>query len=371
MVRDLRRFDFLLLFGCLALVAYGLALIYSGSLALYSSGHAALMHPVLKQAIFAAGGLIVMGVLTQIDYRAWINIAPFLYGASILALLIVMAIGARAFGSRRWFSLAGMQLQPSELAKLVVIVLLARYLADDRGRIGTTRGILTTLAITAVPAGLVFLEPDLGTAIVFVCVWFGMIYVAGLKTKHLVTMVGVAVAAIPFVVLVGLSGYQKARFQSFFDPGKDPLGAGFNILQAQISIGSGGLLGKGLTHGPQTQLAYLRTQTTDYIFSVLGEELGFIGAMVLFLLFLIVLFRILRAANRSQDDFGRFVATGIVIMIAVQAFINIGVNVRLFPVTGIPLPFISQGGTSLLSMFLAIGLVQSIAVRRRSNMVRG
>src|SRR5581483_6053574 len=225
MVRDLRRFDFLLLLGCLALVTYGLALIYSGSLALYGSGHAALMHPVLKQAMFAAGGIVIMAVLTQIDYRTWISVAPILYALSLLALLVVMAIGARAFGSRRWFSLAGMQLQPSELAKLVVIVLLARYLADDRGRIQTTRGILTTLAITAVPAGLVFLEPDLGTAVVFICVWLGMIYVAGLRTKHLLTMCGIAVAAIPFVVLVGLSGYQKARFQSFLNPGKDPLGA--------------------------------------------------------------------------------------------------------------------------------------------------
>jgi len=371
MVRDLRRFDFLLLLGCLALVAYGLALIYSGSLARYGSGHAALTHPVLKQAIFAVIGLALMLLLTQIDYRAWSNLAPLLYGVSLFALLVVMVVGARAFGSRRWFSIAGMQLQPSELAKIVVIILLARYLSDDRMRVQTPRGILVTLALTAAPAGLVFFEPDLGTAVVFFCIWLGMLYVAGLRTRHLLTMAGLAIAAVPFVVLIGLSGYQKARFQSFLDPGKDPLGAGFNILQAQISIGSGGLFGKGLTHGPQTQLAFLRTQTTDYIFSVLGEELGFIGAMVLFALFLLVLFRILRAANRSQDDFGRYIATGVAMMIAAQAFINIGVNVRLFPVTGIPLPFISQGGTSLLSMFVAIGLVQSIAVRRRANTLRG
>lgn len=370
MIRDLRRFDFLLLLTCLALVAYGLLLIYSGSLARYGSGHAALTHPVLKQAIFAGVGLVLMGLLTQLDYRVWNNFAPILYGVSLFALLVVMVVGQRAFGSRRWFAVAGMQLQPSELAKLVAIVLLARYLSDDRGRVRTPKGLLVSLAIAAAPAALVFIEPDLGTAIVFLCVWLGMIYIAGVRMKHLITMFGIAMAAIPFVVLVGLTGYQKARFSSFLDPGKDPLGAGFNILQAQISIGSGGWLGKGLTHGPQTQLAYLRTQTTDYIFSVLGEELGFIGAMVLFVLFLTLLFRGMRAAGRSQDDFGRFIATGIVIMIAVQAFINIGVNVRIFPVTGIPLPFISQGGTSLLSMFLAIGLIQSIAVRRRANTVR-
>jgi len=167
-----------------------------------------------------------------------------------------------------------------------------------------------------------------------------------------------------------LKGYQKDRLQSFIDPGKDPLGAGFNTLQAQISIGSGGLFGKGWTHGPQTQLAYLRTQTTDYIFSVLGEELGFIGALALFFLFIVLLSRGPRRGSRSNDDFGRYIATGIVVMIVVQLFINIGVNVRLFPVTGIPLPFISQGGSSLLTMFAAIGILQSIAVRRRATPFR-
>ncbi|HEY8837726.1 MAG TPA: rod shape-determining protein RodA [Dehalococcoidia bacterium] len=370
MIRDLRRFDYPMLLSCLLLVGYGLALIYSGSLALYGTSHAALTHAVFKQAAFAVAGLLLLGLLTQIDYRAWSNLAPILYGLTIVGLLAVLVIGQRAFGSRRWFSLAALQLQPSELAKLVTIIFLAKFLSDDRRRIHTVRGFLTALGIAAVPALLVFVEPDLGTAIVFLAVWLGMIYVAGARARHLLTFVGACVASIPFIVVAGLSGYQKDRFQSFIDPGKDPLGAGFNILQAQISIGSGGLFGKGWTHGPQTQLAYLRTQTTDYIFSVLGEELGFIGALALFFLFIVLLFRGLRTASRSNDDFGRYIATGIVVMIVVQLFINIGVNVRLFPVTGIPLPFISQGGSSLLTMFAAIGILQSIAVRRRATPFR-
>jgi rod shape determining protein RodA len=369
-IRDLRRFDYLMLLAALALVGYGLALIYSGSIALYGSGHAALTHAVFKQAGFAAAGLLLLALLVAFDYRAWSTLAPALYAITIIGLLAVLVLGQRAFGSRRWFAVGGLELQPSELAKLVTIVLLARYLADDRERLRTARGFLTTLGLAALPAALVFVEPDLGTALVFLAVWLGMVYVAGARFKHLVTFAGTCIAAIPFALLVGLSGYQKERFSSFIDPGKDPLGAGFNILQAQISIGSGGLFGKGLTHGPQTQLAYLRTQTTDYIFSVLGEELGFVGAMVLFFLFLVLLFRGLRTASRSQDDFGRYVATGIVVMIVVQLFINIGVNVRLFPVTGIPLPFISQGGSSLLTMFVAVGILQSIAVRRRATPFR-
>jgi rod shape determining protein RodA len=370
MIRDLRRFDFLMLLATIALVCYGMALIYSGSLALYGSSQAALTHAVLKQAGFAVAGLVLLAIMTQVDYRTWSNFAPAIYIVSIVALLLVLIAGQRTFGSLRWFSLAGVQLQPSELAKLVTIMLLARYLSESRQRIRSATGFMTTFAIALLPALLVFVEPDLGTAIVFIAVWLGMVYVAGARGKHLLTFLGACIAAVPFILIVGLSGYQKDRFQSFLDPGKDPLGAGYNILQAQISIGTGGLFGKGLTHGPQTQLAYLRTQTTDYIFSVLGEELGFVGAMLLFVLFIVLLFRGLRTASGSNDDFGRYIATGIVIMIVVQLFINIGVNVRLFPVTGIPLPFISQGGSSLLTMFSAVGILQSIAVRRKATPFR-
>jgi rod shape determining protein RodA len=169
----------------------------------------------------------------------------------------------------------------------------------------------------------------------------------------------------PFALIAVVTDYQRERISLFLDPASDSLGSGFNILQAEISVGSGGLFGKGLTHGTQTQLDYLRTQTTDYVFSVLGEELGFVGAMVLFALFMILLFRGLRAAAISQDVFGRLVAVGVVIFILFQAFINIGVNIRLFPVTGIPLPFISQGGSSLITVFLAIGLLESVIVRHR------
>jgi rod shape determining protein RodA len=202
-------------------------------------------------------------------------------------------------------------------------------------------------------------------------IWFGMVYIAGARLRHLALLAGVGLVVLPFVAVVALHGYQRERIAIFVDPQRDPLGTGFNINQAAISIGSGGLTGKGLTEGTQTQLDFLRTQTTDYIFSVLGEELGFAGAMLLFFLFLVLLLRGLRIASRASDSYGRLLAAGVVIMILAQVFINIGVNVRLFPVTGIPLPFISQGGSSLVSMFMAVGLLQSVALRRRAARYRG
>jgi len=225
--------------------------------------------------------------------------------------------------------------------------------------------LLTSLAIAALPALLVFAEPDLGSAVIFLLIWLGMAVMAGCDMRQILGTLGMFVAALPFGLILVVNDYQRERVSLFLDPSQDPLGAGYNALQAVISIGSGGLFGKGLTHGTQTQLDYLRTQTTDYIFSVLGEELGFVGAMVLFGLFILLLWRGLRAASLCRDSFGRSIAVGVVIFILFQVFINVGVNVRLFPVTGIPLPFISQGGSSLITVFIAIGLIESVLIRHR------
>lgn len=363
--RNWRSFDYLLVLTCLALVCYGLALIYSGSLSTYHNAAAVLSHPIAKQIAFALLGVGLMIALARVDYRNWTGWALPLYIISVLALAFVLVAGQHAFGSRRWVMLAGVQLQPSELAKLVTIVLLARYLSDNEHRFDSMKPLLVSLAMTAIPAMLVFVEPDLGTAVVFLAVWLGMVFVAGARARHLLVLFASTIVSVPFLMLVALNGYQRERLAIFVNPARDPFGSGFNILQAQIGIGSGGFWGKGLTHGTQTQLDYLRTQTTDYIFSVLGEELGFVGCMVLFCLFIILLMRGLRAATLAPDSFGCLIATGIVIMILFQVAINVGVNLRLFPVTGIPLPFISQGGSSLLTLFAALGLLQSILLRRK------
>jgi rod shape determining protein RodA len=362
---NIRHFDFILMAVALALVAYGAILIYSGSLTTYGQGAEALRHPVARQLAFAAVGVVAAILLSRVDYRSlgygWIG----LYASILAVLVFVLVVGSIAYGSRRWIEIGGTQVQPSEIAKLGIIIVLAKYLSDNQERLKEGRVFLTSLAIAAVPAALVFAEPDLGSAVIFAAIWLGMVIMAGARARHVFALLGGFLASVPFAIAVVLTDYQRERLALFLDPDKEALGSGFNILQAEISIGSGGLLGKGLTHGTQTQLDYLRTQTTDYVFSVLGEELGFVGALLLFGLFVVLLMRGTRAAAVSRDMFGRLLATGIVIFVLFQVFINVGVNLRIIPVTGIPLPFVSQGGSSLLTLFIALGILESIVVRHR------
>ncbi len=361
-VRRLRNFDFVLFLASLALVAYGLVLIYSGSLPSYESAGAALSQPVTRQIVFAAVGVVIMLALTRTDYHLLGYGATGLYMGAIAALVFVLVISSTVYGSRRWIEIAGTPVQPSEITKLVLIIVLAKYLTDRQEQIGQVKTFLASLGIALVPAILVFAEPDLGSAVIFVAIWLAMVIIAGARSKHMLGLFASFAVAAPFVLIGLINDYQRERIATFLDPAKDPLGSGFNTLQAEIGIGSGGLFGKGLTQGTQTQLDYLRTQTTDYIFSVLGEELGFAGAVVLFALFVLLLWRGLQTATGCPDPFGRLLATGIVTFILFQVFINIGVNIRLLPVTGIPLPFISQGGSSLITLFIALGILQSIRV---------
>jgi rod shape determining protein RodA len=362
--RENRPFDLILLLAAIALTGYGLILIYSGSLSL-SDGQSVITGPVGRQVVFAIIGLGACLLVSRLDYRFLAQGSAGMYIGLILALLFVLTIGTQIYGSRRWIDIAGTHVQPSEIGKLIVILVLAKYLSDNQEHINEMRVFFTSLALAAFPALLVFAEPDLGSATIFLLIWLGMVIMAGADMRHVLGSIGMVVAMAPFGLIIAVTDYQRERISLFLDPNKDPLGSGFNVLQAEISVGSGGWLGKGLTHGTQTQLDYLRTQTTDYVFSVLGEELGFVGAMVMFALFIILLARGLRAAAISQDIFGRLIAIGVVMFVLFQAFINIGVNIRLFPVTGIPLPFVSQGGSSLITVFIAIGLLESVIVRQR------
>ena len=356
----IRNFDYIMLLAALALVAFGVILIYSGSLPNYATSAAVIEEPVARQIIFAAIGLAAMFGISRVDYRLAGYVAMFLYGGAILSLLFVLAAGEAIYGSRRWVELAGVQVQPSELTKLILIIVLAKYLTDRQERIRELPVFLSSLAIALLPAMLVFAEPDLGSAVILLTIWLAMVIIAGGRAAHVLGLVASGLIAAPFALIAVVSDYQRERIATFLNPGKDPLGSGFNTLQAEISIGSGRIFGKGLTHGTQTQLDYLRTQTTDYIFSVLGEELGFVGVVVLFALFIVLLMRSLQTASSARDPFGRLLATGICTYILFQVFINIGVNIRLLPVTGIPLPFISAGGSSLVTLFIAIGILQSV-----------
>jgi rod shape determining protein RodA len=361
--RAIRHFDLPLMLLAAALVAYGAVLIYSASLNAYPD--LTLGHPVVKQLLFAVLGMALALAVAWLDYRIFGQMAPALYALAVAMLAAVLVIGDAEFGSTRWFNIAGQQVQASEVAKLLTIVALARFLADRQTQMHDLRVFLMSLALAALPAALVMIEPDMGTAIVFGAIWLGMVMVAGAPLRFAMILIGLTLALLPFTMLAVLGDYQRERLELWINPNSDPLGGGFPIIHSEIGIGSGGLLGQGLTDGSQTQLNFLRTGSTDYIFSVLGEELGFVGAVLLLALFAALLFRGIRAARITTDPFGRLVATGIVIWILFQVFINIAVNVRLAPVTGIPLPFISQGGSSLIMLFAALGLIEGIVMRHK------
>ncbi|MCS7294404.1 MAG: FtsW/RodA/SpoVE family cell cycle protein, partial [Dehalococcoidia bacterium] len=334
----------------------------------YSGPALSFANPVVKQIVFALAGFGAMLAMSRIDYHRLTHYWWLWYGGSLLALVAVLVVGQTQFGSTRWFDIGPVQVQPSEFAKLAVIVALARFFAEYGGDARELRALLTSLAIVVPVALLIFVEPDLGTAAVTVAIWLGVVVIAGVNRSHLAVLAAICLAAAPFLWTFAVADYQVERVSILIDPYRDQggLGAGYNVIQAETAIGSGGLLGKGLGNGEQTQLDFLKVPTKDFIFSVLGEELGFAGAMGLFALYIVLLWRGIRAAQIAGDAAGQLIAVGIVVLILTQTFINVAVNVGLFPVTGIPLPFVSQGGSSLVALFASLGILQSIILRHRS-----
>ncbi|TAK29371.1 MAG: rod shape-determining protein RodA [Chloroflexota bacterium] len=360
-----RNFDFLLLLIALLLTGYGLLLLYSTSLTSLSGSGNLIDLPFMRQSIFLSLGLLLLVCAAAVNYRSLTSIYIHLYVAIILLLISVIVIGDLTHGARRWLDLRFFQLQPSEPAKVILIVALAAFLANKKDRVTKWHTFVISGLFLVPLVGLTYMQPDLGTILVFVAIWLGMVVVAGVRLLYLGMLGTVVVAFLPIIYMFGLRGYMRERLVTFLDPTADRFGEGYNVLQSTISVGSGGLFGKGFGNGTQTQLQFLRVQHTDFIFSVLGEELGFVGAMVLFALYIFLLFRLIRAASRSSDPFGRLLATGMCIMILGQAFINVGVNIRLLPVTGIPLPFISAGGSSLMTLFVCLGIAQSVIMHQR------
>jgi rod shape determining protein RodA len=278
-----------------------------------------------------------------------------------LVVVLLRGHGMQEFGAQRWIEVAGIPLQPSEPAKLALTLALAQLLAT---RPPSLKSVLLSAALTAPSLLLIYLQPDLGTTLSLLAIWFGMIVFSGVPARYVAALVAIAALASP-LIWIGMKDYMRERVLTFLNPHADALGQGYNILQAQISIGSGGMWGKGLFEGTQTQLRYLRVAHSDFIFSVLGEELGFVGALCLFGLFLVLLFRILRAYDRVDDRFAALLCAGVVWMIGFPALANIAANVGLMPVVGIPLPFVSYGGSALVSYLAALGFVQGALMRRR------
>ncbi len=356
-----KNFDWILLGIALLLVVIGLIVIYSTS---FKAANLTAPVVALHQLYFAGISLVVLIVVARIDYRSLSQLTPLLYGGMILSLLLVFLLGKTAQGATRWIDIGFFQFQPSEIAKLIVIIVLAKYFSANYEFMENPRHLAVSLVYAAIPALLVLIQPDLGTALVIGAIWVVMAIIARVRWTYFAALFGVLVVAVP-LMLPMLKPYQRARLEVFFNPMADPLNSGYNVVQSTIAVGSGQLLGRGLASGSQTQLNFLPSQPTDFIFAVLSEKLGFIGGFLVILLFAALLLRGVVIASRAADRFGLFLAAGIVTMLLVHVFINIGMNVGLMPVTGIPLPFVSYGGTSLLVSLLAVGLLESIAVRRK------
>jgi rod shape determining protein RodA len=365
----LRRLDWTLLLSVLALCAIGGALVWSATRqeALETGGDPTAF--LKKHALNVAVGLVLGVVASVFDYRLLRAYAPVLYVLSLVGLLAVLSpLGTTINGSHSWIVLpAGFSIQPSEMAKVALVVGMSMLLAEKRDAEAEPRDadVVLALAFASVPLALVMLQPDLGTALVISALVLGLVAVSGAPIRWVVGLVlGALLVAVVAVQTGMLKDYQIARFTSFYDPTADPKGTGYNVRQAQIAIGSGGFDGQGLFEGRQTQGRFVPAQQTDFIFTVAGEELGFVGAVLIVALLGLVLWRAGRIAMSAEDLFGRLVATGILCWFAFQAFENIGMTLGIMPVTGVPLPFVSYGGSSMFANLVAVGLLQNVHMRR-------
>lgn len=325
---------------------------------------ASMVNPALatRHWMWIAIGILAALAISRTDYHRWSDLAWAAYSVSLAALLLVRMCGAMRLGATRWLSVFGVSLQPSELAKLATVWLLARYLAGQPVPL-RSRTVIASLLIAGPPALLIFIQPDLGSATVLGAIWFGMMFVAGASRRALLGLIAGALAIMPCAWHV-LKSYQRDRLMAFINPHADPLGAGYTIIQSVIAIGSGRLWGRGWFAGTQNQLSFLPERHSDFIFSVIGEEWGFFGCMTVVVLFSLLLARTLRVALTTPDPQGRLLAMGIFFWIGYQAFVNMGMVMGLLPVVGVPLPLVSYGGSSMVTVWLALGFLQAI---RRST----
>ena len=373
----LRHLDWILIAAVLALCAIGVLLVWSAtepSLIQRGAGP----HTYLdKQAVFVVIGLVIMALVSLVDHRQLRMYAPVAYGAAVLGLLLVLTpLGATVNGAAGWIDLpGGFQIEPSEYAKIALILMTALLFSELRegardpsaGRPGPSlRDVGIVIACGLPLIGLVIIEPALGISMVLVVVLAGMILLSGIQLRWVLSLLAVAVVGVIAALSLHLvKGYQLTRFSSFLHPSSDAAGSGYNAIQAKIAIGSGGMFGQGLFHGQSVSGSYVPAQSTDFIFTVAGQELGFVGAVVIVALLGVVVVRALRIATRADDSFGMLVASGVAIWFLFQAFVNVGMTVGIMPITGLPLPFISYGGSAIFADMIAVGLLLSIHRKRQ------
>ncbi len=362
-----RHVDVVLLAAVAAITGVGMLMIYSSTRGRQATAGLDPAYFLKRQALFVAVGVLVMVLVTLVDYQSLRDVAPVIYGVSVLALLLVVSpLGTNNRGAQAWFQLGPYQFQPAEFGKLALIIALAAYCAIHRDDLDANR-LATALGIAAVPLILIYLQPDVGTGMVFVAALMAILLVGGASPRQILILSLIGVTGIVLVLELGvLKQYQEERLAAFLDPQEDVQRTAYNLNQSKTAIANGGVGGKGLFQGTQTNLSFVPEQHTDFIFTAVGEELGFVGAATLLGLFGLVMWRIWRAAVMAKDQFGTLVCVGVLAMLVFQVFENVGMTMGITPIAGIPLPFMSYGGSSVIAVFVAIGLVLNVQMRRYS-----
>jgi rod shape determining protein RodA len=355
-----RQFDYLLFGAVILLSIFGIAMIRSAI-----AGNETLADLVTRQAIYVAAGLVIIIGLTIIDYHYWSALTRVMYIVAVVSLVGIFVYGTVRFGSARWVDTGLILIQPSELAKIIMILVLADYFARTREAERNVRWIVRSFALTFGVVFWILAQPNLSTSIVIFVIWFSLLWLSGLPPKYLVVFGLLALVAVG-VLFPFLEDYQKERITNFLFPDPNARhGNTYNVDQALITIGSGGLFGQGYGHASQVQLRFLKVRHTDFIFSAMAAEFGFVGTVIVIGLIIFVILRCLRAAKTASDAFGAYISYGFATLIFFQTAVNVGVNLNIIPVTGLTLPFVSYGGSSIISLIVGIGLVESVVSRRK------
>jgi rod shape determining protein RodA len=363
-----RHVDVSLIAAVLSIAGIGLLMVYSATNRKLAAQGIDPKFYIKRQLLFVFLGVAAMILTATFDYRKYRDFAPFIYGGAVLALAAVVSpLGASSKGHQAWFPLGSFQLQPSEMSKVAIVLCLAAYLGAVRdGGLGLRR-LATVLALAGVPMALIMLQPDIGTDLVFGCILAAALVMGGIKPRHLAVLTVIAVLGVAGVLKSGvMQQYQVDRLTAFLDQQGDTKGTTYNLQQSKIAIANGGFTGRGLGRGTQTNLSYVPEQNTDFVFTVVGEELGFVGSSLVLALFAFMMWRIWRAAALAKDQVGTVVCVGMLALLMFQVFENVGMTMGIMPITGIPLPFVSYGGSATLAYFVGIGLVLNVHMRRFS-----
>ncbi len=354
--------DFIFLLTILLIVGFGGVAI--GSIFLYGDNNSSIFY---RHIIYVGVGLAVFFVLCFVDYALWRAISTYMYFFAVILLIVTLIFGTTVRGTSGWLVLGPITVQSVEIVKIMMIFFVARFIAEKRVVLGEMLSIIVSFVLVSIVGMLILLQPDFGSAVVVYGVWFCMIFVSGIKKRYLAAFVLIGIVT-AFLSWQFFAPHQRARIVNFVHPELDPQGTGYNVLQSIIAVGNGGLFGQGFGYGSQSQLNFLPEKHTDFIFATIAESTGFVGAMILLTLFGVLFVRFYIIAGQSRDAFGYFVVVGVMALFLIHVLINIGMNIGVMPVTGIPLPLVSYGGSALLSFLIGCGVVMSVYIRREVTM---